>query len=69
MRPSARHLPTPETVQLATRVPRWLRREARLASIREGTTLMEFVTTALQEKLDAERRRLADALWVPAAND
>lgn len=65
MKPAALTTRGEETVQLATRVPRWLRREARMASIRSGTTLMDFVTSALREKLDEERRQVAEQLWVP----
>jgi hypothetical protein len=65
MKPAALTTRGEETVQLATRGPRWLRREARMASIRTGTTLMDFVTSALREKLDEERRQVAEQLWVP----
>jgi hypothetical protein len=38
-------------VQLATRIPKALHRKLRLHCVKTETTLMDFVTTALREKL------------------
>jgi hypothetical protein len=38
-------------VQLATRIPKALHRDLKLQCVRTETSVMEFVTTALREKL------------------
>lgn len=41
-------------VQLVTRVPQRLHREAKMHSIARDTTLTAFIVSALREKLDRE---------------
>lgn len=47
----ARTPPSGETCNLIARIPAWLRREVRLAAIREERTLQAYVALALTEAL------------------
>ncbi len=38
-------------IQLATRIPKGLHRDIKLFCVHEGISVMEFVATALEEKL------------------
>ncbi len=38
-------------IQLATRIPKGLHREIKLHCVQSGISVMEFVATALEEKL------------------
>ena len=44
-------------VQLATRIPKELRRRLKLHCVERGTSVMDFVVSALREKLTETRRR------------
>jgi predicted HicB family RNase H-like nuclease len=46
-------------VQLATRIPKSLHRALKLFCVQADTSVMEFVTTALQEKLRRDAARSA----------
>ncbi len=44
-------------IQLATRIPARLHRAIRLHCVGDGTTVMEFVTAGLKDRLKRVRRR------------
>ena len=44
-------------VQLATRIPKRLHRELKLHCVTHDTSVMDFVVTALEERLAREGRR------------
>lgn len=46
-------------VQLATRIPKALHRELKLHCVRSDVSVMEFVVTALRERLERDRKRVA----------
>jgi predicted HicB family RNase H-like nuclease len=43
-------------VQLATRIPKQLHRELKLYCVKSDVSVMDFVVTALQDKLSREGR-------------
>jgi predicted HicB family RNase H-like nuclease len=44
-------------VQLATRIPKDLHREVKLFCVVNDTSVMDFVTAAIEEKLKRDRRK------------
>jgi len=46
-------------IQLATRIPKGLHREIKLFCVHNGISVMEFVATALEEKLRKSTLRVA----------
>jgi len=46
-----------ELIQLATRIPSRLHRSIKLHCVEQGTSVMEFVAEALQERLNKARGR------------
>ncbi len=48
-----------ELIQLATRIPSRLHRAIKLHCVEQGTSVMEFVAEALQERLNKTRGRAA----------
>ena len=44
-------------VQLATRIPKGLHRELKLHCVKADTSVMDFVVTALKERLDRTGRK------------
>jgi hypothetical protein len=46
-----------ELIQLATRIPARLHRAIKLHCVEQGTSVMEFVAEALQERLNKTRGR------------
>ena len=56
-------------VQLATRIPKQLHRELKLYCVKSDVSVMDFVVSALQDKLDMIWSILADEYETAAAED